>query len=58
LSIGAERWNHGLVGTLDVGIMNSKAFFLLSKGNSKINGNQITFGAADFQPHKPTPAPV
>jgi hypothetical protein len=29
------------------------AFLLLSKSNSKIDGNQITFGAVDFQPHPP-----
>jgi hypothetical protein len=34
------------------------AFFLPSKSNSKIEGNQITFGAIDFQPCKPTLAPV
>jgi hypothetical protein len=38
--------------------MNSTAFLLLSKSNSKIDGNQITFGAIDFQPHPPTIAPV
>jgi hypothetical protein len=27
---------------------------LLLKSNLKIDGNQITFGAIDFQPHKPT----
>jgi hypothetical protein len=31
---------------------------LLSKSNSKIDGNQITFGAVNFQPHKPTLAPT
>jgi hypothetical protein len=34
------------------------AFSLLSKSNSKIDGNQITFGAIDFQPHPPTLALV
>jgi hypothetical protein len=34
------------------------AFSLLSKSNSKIGGNQITFGAIDFQPHPPILAPV
>jgi hypothetical protein len=29
-----------------------------SKNNSKIDGNQVTFGAVDFQPHPPTLAPV
>jgi hypothetical protein len=46
------------VGTLGVGIMNSTTFLLLSKSNSKINGNWITFEAVDFQPHKPNLAPV
>jgi hypothetical protein len=34
------------------------AFSLLSKRHSKIGGNQITFGAVDFQPHPPTLAPI
>jgi hypothetical protein len=34
--------------------MNSMAFLLLSKSNSKTGGNQITFGTVDFQPHEPT----
>jgi hypothetical protein len=38
--------------------MKSIAFLLLSKSNSKIDENQITFGALDFQPHPPTLAPV
>jgi hypothetical protein len=38
--------------------MNSTTFSLLSNSNSKIDGNQITFGAVDFQPHLPTLAPV
>jgi hypothetical protein len=38
--------------------MNSMAFLLLSKSNSKIDGNQITFGVIDFQPHPPTLALV
>jgi hypothetical protein len=33
-------------------------FLLLSKSNSKIDENQITFGAVNFQPHKPTLAPA
>jgi hypothetical protein len=33
-------------------------FSLLSNSNSKIDGNQITFGAVDFQPHPPTLAVV
>jgi hypothetical protein len=46
------------VGTLGIGIMNSTAFLLSSKSNSKIDGNQITFGAVDFLPHPQTLAPV
>jgi hypothetical protein len=42
------------MGTLGIGIMNSTAFSLLYNNNSKIDGNQITFGAVDFQPHPPT----
>jgi hypothetical protein len=38
--------------------MISTDFLLLSNSNSKIDGNQITFGAIDFQPHPPTLAPV
>jgi hypothetical protein len=38
--------------------MNSTAFSLSPNSNSKINGNQITFGAIDFQPHPPTVTPV
>jgi hypothetical protein len=38
--------------------MNSTAFSPSSKSNSKIDGNQINFGAKDFQPHPPTLAPV
>jgi hypothetical protein len=46
------------MGTLGIGIMNSMAFSPTSKNSSKIDGNQITFGAVDFQPHPPTLAPV
>jgi hypothetical protein len=46
------------VGTLGVGIMNSTAFSPTSKSHTKIDGNHITFGAVDFQPHPPTLAPV
>jgi hypothetical protein len=42
------------VGNDGVGIMNSTAFSLSFKDNSKIDGNQITFGAMDFQPHTTT----
>jgi hypothetical protein len=38
--------------------MNSTAFSLSSKSNSKIDENQIAFGAKDFQPHPPTLAPI
>jgi hypothetical protein len=34
--------------------MNSTAFLLPSNNNLKIDGNQIIFGAIDFQPHPPT----
>jgi hypothetical protein len=44
--------------TLGIGIMNSTTFSLFSKSNSKIDGNQITFGAVYFQPHPPTLAAV
>jgi hypothetical protein len=46
------------VGILGVGIMNSTAFLLSSKSNSKINRNQIASRAIDFQPHPPTLAPI
>jgi hypothetical protein len=46
------------MGTFGVGIMNSMAFSLSSNSNSKIDGNQIIFGAIDFQPHPPTLAPI
>jgi hypothetical protein len=38
--------------------MNSTTFLLLSNSNSKIDRNQITFGAVDFQTHPPTLPPV
>jgi hypothetical protein len=38
--------------------MNLTTFSLLSKSNSKIDKNQITFGAIDFQPYPPALAPV
>jgi hypothetical protein len=34
--------------------MNSTAFLLPANGNSKVDGNQISFGTVDFQPHPPT----
>jgi hypothetical protein len=46
------------VGTLGVGIMNSMAFSLSANSNSKVDGNQISFGTVDFQPHPPTLTPV
>jgi hypothetical protein len=38
--------------------MNSTAFSLSANSNSKIDGNQISFGTVDFQPHPPTLTPV
>jgi hypothetical protein len=46
------------VGSWGVGIMNLTAFSPSSEINLKIDGNQITFGAVDFQPHPPALAPV
>jgi hypothetical protein len=46
------------VGTLGVGIMNFTTFSLPANSNSKVNGNQISFGIIDFQPHPPTLTPV
>jgi hypothetical protein len=46
------------MGILGVGIKNLTVFLLLSKSNSKIDRNQITFGAIDFQPHPKTLALV
>jgi hypothetical protein len=46
------------VGTLGVGIMNSMAFSPLANSNSKVDGNQISFGIVDFQLHPPTLTPV
>jgi hypothetical protein len=43
---------------MGVGIMNSMAFLLLANSNSKVNGNQISFGTVDFQLHPPTLTPV
>jgi hypothetical protein len=40
------------VGTLSVG------FSLSANNNSKVDGNQISFGTVDFQPHPPTLTPV
>jgi hypothetical protein len=38
--------------------MNSTAFLLLANSNSKADGNQISLGTVDFQPHPPTLTPV
>jgi hypothetical protein len=46
------------MGSLGVGIMKSTIFLPSSNSNSKIDRNQITFGAVNFQPHAPTLAPV
>jgi hypothetical protein len=46
------------MGTLDIRIMNLTTLLLLSRSNSKIDGNQIALGAEDFQPNKPTLAPA
>jgi hypothetical protein len=46
------------VGTLSIGIKNSTTFSPSYKSISKIEGNQITFGAIDVQPQSPTLAPV
>jgi hypothetical protein len=46
------------MGMLGVGVMNSMTFLLLANSNSKVDGNQISFGTVDFQPHPPTLTPV
>jgi hypothetical protein len=46
------------MGTLGIGIMISTAFSLSANSNSKVDGNQISFGTVDFQPHPPTLTPV
>jgi hypothetical protein len=38
--------------------MNSTPFLLSANINSKLDGNQISFGTVDFQPHPPTLALV
>jgi hypothetical protein len=38
--------------------MNSTAFSLSANNNSNVDGNQISFGTVDFQPHPPTLNPV
>jgi hypothetical protein len=46
------------VGTLGVGIINSTAFSLLANSSPKVDGNQISFGTVDFQPHPPNFTPI
>jgi hypothetical protein len=38
--------------------MNSTAFSLLANSNPEVDGNQISFGTVDFQPHPPNLTPV
>jgi hypothetical protein len=38
--------------------MDLMAFSLLANNNSKVNGNQISFGTVDFQRHPPTLTPI
>jgi hypothetical protein len=47
-----------IVGTVGVGIMNLTAFSLLANSNTKVDGNQISFGTVDFQPHPPNLTPL
>jgi hypothetical protein len=42
------------MGSSSVGVMNSMAFSLSTNSNSKVDGNQISFGTIDFQHHPPT----
>jgi hypothetical protein len=46
------------MGTLGVGIMNLMAFSLSANNNSKVDGNQISFGTVDSQSHPLTFTPV
>jgi hypothetical protein len=46
------------VGNRGVGIMNLMAFSLLANNNPEVDGNQISFGTIDFQPHPPNLTPV
>jgi hypothetical protein len=46
------------VGSLGVGVMNSMPFSLSTNSNSKVDGNKISFGTINFQPHPPTLTPV
>jgi hypothetical protein len=43
---------------MGVGIMNLTAFSLPANSNSNVDGNQISFGAIDFQLHPPNLTPV
>jgi hypothetical protein len=43
------------VGTQGIGIIN---FSLLANNNPEVDGNQISFGTTDFQPHPPNLTPV
>jgi hypothetical protein len=38
--------------------MNSTAFFLLANSSQEVDGNQISFGTIDFQPHPPNFTPI
>jgi hypothetical protein len=46
------------MGIVGIGIMNLTAFSLLANSNPEVDGNQISFGTIDFQPHPPTLTPV
>jgi hypothetical protein len=39
---------------LGFGVMNSTLFSLPANSNPKVDGNHISFGTIDFQPHPPT----
>jgi hypothetical protein len=38
--------------------MNSTAFSLLANSSPEVDGNQISFGTIDFQPHPPNFTPI
>jgi hypothetical protein len=38
--------------------MNSTAFSLLANNSAEVDGNQISFGTVDFQPHPPNFTPI
>jgi hypothetical protein len=44
--------------TLGVGIMNSTTFSLLANSSQEVDGNQISFGTIDFQPHPQNFTPI